>query len=90
MPTKLFENDILTEGEQTFVDNVLLDDKSGQSGTIYYQKAQALATLKLAKQIEKSTISSNKSSFAMNLLTGALVFVGICQVVVAIIAALNK
>lgn len=83
--TKLFDSLELHDGEKEFVSNVLKDDKPINVGTLYIQRAQVLTTLRLAKEIEKSTDSNNKSSRAMNLLTGAMVFLGICQLAVVVI-----
>jgi hypothetical protein len=80
MPTKLFDHMKLTEGEKEFVSNVLRDDlASDTSGLLQMQRAQTLATLRLAKEIEESSSASSKTSTALNYLTGALVFVGLVQ-----------
>lgn len=86
MATKLFDDKNLTEGEKEFISNILKDDKTLEVGSLYMQRAQTLATLRLAKEIEESTLSNNRSSRAMNWLTGALVFIGVCQVIVTVLS----
>lgn len=83
--TNLFEDKDLSIKEKEFVKNILKDDKTPSVGSLYMQRAQALVTLRLAKEIEKSTISNNKSSKSMNRLTGALVFISLVQIIIAII-----
>lgn len=90
MATKLFDSLNLTDGEVEFISNVLKDDKPVGVGSLYMQRAQILASLRLAKEIEKATSSNDKSANAMKCLTGALVFIGACQVAVAIINAVYK
>lgn len=85
MSTNLFKPGDLTHGEAEFISNVLKDDKTLDVGSLYMQRAQAIATLRLAKEIERSTASNNKASKAMNSLTGALVFVGALQAVILLI-----
>lgn len=81
MPTKLFDSLELTKGEEDFVHNVL---KDGVALT-YVQRAQTLATLRLAKEIENFSKASNKSSKSLNWLTFGLVFVGVVQIGVQLI-----
>ncbi len=83
MPTKLFDDINTTDGEEEFISNVLKDDKLPTTANIHQQKAQTLAIFRLAKEIENSTISNDKSSRAMLFLTLALVFVGVGQILVA-------
>lgn len=82
MPTKLFDNKEITDGETEFISNVLCDDKTLEVASVYQKQAQTLAILRLAKEIECSTKTNNKSSLALNLLTGALVFVGIVNLII--------
>lgn len=90
MATKLFDNMKITEGEEEFIKNVLLDDKMPNVKAVYMQQAQVLATLKLSKQIEMASLESDKHTKRMNRLTLALVVFGGCQVIVAIIDLVKK
>lgn len=85
MPTKIFNNLKMTENEDEFVSNILRDDKQQGKYNVTLHQGEILATLRLAKEVEESRYSSDKSSKAMNRLTGALVFLGFCQVAVVVV-----
>jgi hypothetical protein len=79
----------LTQEEKDFADKVAKD--LGYNGDVQISaKAQVFATIHLSKQLEEYSKSNDKSSKAMNKLTGALVFFGACQLIISIISLVVK
>ncbi len=85
MPTNLFDGFELNEGQREFEKNILTDSKVLENQIAYTQKTQVIATLILAKGIEKSTKSNDKSSKRMFWLTVILAVCAILQVLQYII-----
>ena len=73
--------DNLSKDEKEFIGSV----DAGTEKPDFYTPHLILSYYYLAKQIEIASISSDKSAKAIKWLTFGLVFVGICQVIVAII-----